>query len=206
MIFGLGNPGDQYARTRHNVGFQVVDKIRSLYPYEKRVLTAEEELFFLQRENNSGMNTEKCICLCKPQVFMNRSGIVVRSLLKYFGLPISSALILVDDFSIPLGTIRLRGKGSCGGHNGLGNIEECLGTNKYQRIRVGIGHQDGSVPVDILGFVLGTFENDEQKQVEEVVTLAASVTSDWICFGMDYCQNQYNRQTSRSAKSMCKEE
>jgi PTH1 family peptidyl-tRNA hydrolase len=137
---------------------------------------------------------------------MNHSGEVLAELLDETPVPLDSILVVVDDFALPLGRLRLRGQGSHGGHNGLRDIEFLLASAAYPRLRVGIGSPDGSPPADVLSFVLGPFLKEECNRAEESIELAASAVLDWIQSGLDYCQNYYNRLPAPAAEGQTEEE
>jgi PTH1 family peptidyl-tRNA hydrolase len=162
LIVGLGNPGAKYVNTRHNVGFQAVD-----------CLAAAGELAW---KNWAGMaevagSTGGKILLVKPQTYMNNSGAAVKSISGYFHVVPEEILVIVDDFSLPLGALRPRRSGSAGGHNGLASIADHLGTLTFPRFRLGIG----PVPphIDPADFVLGTFRADERTAVRRMFDGAA---------------------------------
>jgi len=138
LIVGLGNPGKEYARTRHNAGFLLVEHLAEGW---KLNWTVEKK--FNSRLARAGQHGQKFI-LCEPQTFMNASGEAVKAVADFFRVPPDRVLIAVDDADLPFGEIRLRGSGSSGGHHGLESIEEHLGTRDFPRLRIGIGRKDGS--------------------------------------------------------------
>ncbi|MHB2020624.1 MAG: aminoacyl-tRNA hydrolase, partial [Candidatus Xenobia bacterium] len=135
LVVGLGNPGSEYAQTRHNAGFMVVDR-----------LAREFRADSFRREARHEAEIASCmlpgcgkVWLCKPQTFMNESGRSVSSLANFYQIPPEEVLVVADDFALPLGKLRLRERGSSGGHNGLESVGEQLGTNNWPRLRIGIG-------------------------------------------------------------------
>ena len=138
LIVGLGNPGADYARTRHNAGFQVADRLaerwRSGWTYEKK----------FNARLASAQRNDRRVLLCEPQTYMNSSGAAVGLVVAFYRVPLNALLVVVDDADLPLGEIRLRPGGSSGGHHGLESIEQHLGTREYARLRVGIGRQGGA--------------------------------------------------------------
>ncbi|MBR6112937.1 MAG: aminoacyl-tRNA hydrolase, partial [Bacilli bacterium] len=133
LIVGLGNPGKEYENTRHNIGFMVIDRYISKYNY----LPYKEKFNGIYYEDN--IDGEKVILL-KPQKYMNLSGEVVISYLNYFKINVEDMLVISDDLDMPLGKIKLKLSGSCGGHNGLRNIENNIGTQNYKRLKIGISN------------------------------------------------------------------
>jgi PTH1 family peptidyl-tRNA hydrolase len=164
LIVGLGNPGGQYEATRHNVGFMVVNRIWALAGGPKPQKACDSHLVEFQR-NNIWM------AVAKPQTYMNLSGRAVEKLLRHYGLPPHRLVVICDDFQLPLGTLRMRPKGSHGGHNGLGDIIERLGTQDFPRLRIGIGP-----PLSALGqadYVLSRFSSEELPTISAAVERAA---------------------------------
>jgi len=169
LIVGLGNPGERYRRTRHNVGFMVVDALAAeagghRWYEEADALVAEVEL-------GSGD-----ALLVKPQTFMNRSGLAVAQLAEAQGAASSEVMVIVDDVAIELGTLRLRERGGHGGHNGLRSIIECLGTEDFPRLRIGV--RRGEVTGDLAEYVLAPFPEEDVLVVQEVVGSAVEAV-DW---------------------------
>src|SRR3954466_6864120 len=165
LIVGLGNPGAEYAKTRHNAGFLLVTKLAERW---KAGWTLEKKFNarVAKAERNEGR-----VLLCEPQTFMNSSGESVGLLMQFFRVPLNRVLVAVDDADLPFGEIRLRPGGSSGGHHGLESIEQHLGSREFARLRVGIGRKD-SVR-QITGHVLGKFEVSEQELLDKVLNRAA---------------------------------
>ncbi len=175
LIVGLGNPGQAYERTRHNCGFLVVQAIAS-----KRGWTWKR-FPDLQGELAQGMIEGRKVFLLKPQTFMNLSGEAVRRCVEYYKVPLESLMVVSDDVALPLGTLRVRFKGSAGGHNGLKSVEASLGTEEYPRLRVGIGENR---PQELEDYVLGCFSEEEKKQIKEGIVQTVDILELWIKQGI----------------------
>ena len=159
LVVGLGNFGKEYDNTRHNIGFRFLDAYLSgtnvIWKSKFKGLYCEKTI-----------NNEKVIFL-KPQTYMNLSGESVLLFVNYFKIKIEDILVISDDLALPIGTYRLRSQGSAGGHNGLKNIEECLKSNKYNRLRIGINSETRNL-MDQVSFVLSKFTNEEEKKLIEL--------------------------------------
>ena len=164
LIVGLGNPGERYVGTRHNLGFDVVDlAARQLMA---KIQQEQEKYQWAVSEIDS-----RTVTLAKPTTYVNRSGGAVRQLMADLEIELPQLLVVVDDFNLPLGSIRIRMAGSDGGHNGLASIEEALETTEFARIRLGTGPLTDNV--DAAEFVLSKFEPPEQEKMQEMVAKAA---------------------------------
>lgn len=186
MIVGLGNPGDKYKETKHNVGFMVVDEIaRNMGVSFKRekIFEADVAYFF--------ENGEK-IYLVKPVTFMNLSGKAVGGLLTYFNIPKESLLVIYDDLDSEIGRIRLRQKGSAGGHNGIKNIILALGDNVFDRIKVGIGRPEHRQE-KVVDYVLSNFNKMDYQAIQNAIYKAAQSAKEYAT-GADFVNlmNKYN--------------
>lgn len=171
IIVGLGNPGKQYELTRHNVGFLCVDQLQARYN-----LTFKFEASFNAMVATSNIGGEKCVFI-KPQTYMNLSGEAVGKIVKYYKGSVDDVLVIYDDMDLPLGSLRLREKGSAGGHNGIKSIIAHLGTQEFKRIRVGIsGHAD----IDAKDYVLGRFSKDEQSKLVIIKDKVVNAVEDFI--------------------------
>jgi len=184
LIVGLGNPGADYARTRHNAGFMVVERLaerwRADWTYEKKF---EARLARAER-------SERRALLCEPQTYMNASGEAVAAVAGFYRLPAARLLVVVDDADLPLGCLRLRPGGSSGGHHGLESIEQHLGTRDYARLRVGIGRQSGAR--EITGYVLGRFSSTDAARADKVLTVASDQAETWLEAGIQKAMSQFN--------------
>ena len=184
LIVGLGNPGAEYARTRHNAGFLVLDRLAERW----RARWALEKKFnarLARADRDPGR-----VLLCQPQTFMNSSGEAVGSVKEFFRVALTRLLVVVDDADLPLGHLRLRPGGSPGGHHGLESIEQRLGSRDYARLRVGIGRQNGAR--EIVGHVLGRFASTETALVDKVITVASDQAETWLEAGIQKAMNRFN--------------
>jgi PTH1 family peptidyl-tRNA hydrolase len=182
VVVGLGNPGSRYHGTRHNIGFAVVDALAEspgASRYQSRFQAEVAEL----------PEGEIKVLLVKPQTFMNLSGQAIRQLVDFYQLPVEDLLVVCDDFNLPLGRLRFRARGTHGGHNGLRDIQNHLGTTAYSRLRIGVGAPEEGEPVD---YVLGRFRPSERPLMNEALERAVQGVADWWINGIDYCMNQYN--------------
>ena len=184
VICGLGNPGDRYRTTRHNVGFRVVDLLADRWGHagDGRVRDGAAQLE-VRRPEPVGR-----VLLVKPQRYMNLSGKVLAQVLRQTEVDVGSDLLVVaDDIDLPLGRVRLRRSGSAGGHNGLRDIIEWLGTDEFARLRVGIGRAGGAAD-----HVLSTFKPDERDLAAEMVQVGADAAERWLGEGIDEAMNEFN--------------
>ena len=184
LIVGLGNPGAEYAKTRHNAGFLLVEKLAGRWKAN----------WALEKKFNARMAKaeleERRVLLCEPQTFMNSSGETVGPLIGFYRVPLKHLLVAVDDADLPFGEIRLRPGGSSGGHHGLESIEQHAGTREFARLRIGIGRKDGAR--EITDYVLGRFSAAETKLAEKVLTAAADQTEVWLKAGIQKAMSQFN--------------
>ena len=185
LIAGLGNPGREYAGTRHNIGFMLVEQLASRW----RALWVREKKFSSRLARLE--LDEKRIFLCQPQTFMNASGEAVAALRGFYRLPSARLLVVVDDADLPLGQIRLRAEGSSGGHHGLESVEQQLGTREYPRLRLGIGRREDDGR-QISHYVLGQFAAAERPAVTEVLNRAGQQVECWWSAGIKGAMNRYN--------------
>jgi PTH1 family peptidyl-tRNA hydrolase len=184
LIVGLGNPGAEYAKTRHNAGFQLVAKLAERW---KAVWSLEKK--FNARTARGEPNNSRVI-LCEPQTFMNSSGEAVGALVGFYRIPLKQLLVVVDDADLPLGELRLRPGGSSGGHHGLESIEQHLGTREFARLRIGIGRKAGTR--EITDYVLGRFSSSEAELAGKVLTAAADQAEVWLKAGIQKAMSQFN--------------
>ncbi len=182
LIAGLGNIGEKYENTRHNIGFKVADEIASRFDAEFSL----ERLAYKTSFRYAGKN----YILIKPTTFMNLSGKAIKHWLAVEKIPVSNLLVIVDDIAFPFGTIKIKPKGSHGGHNGLADIERALGTTVYPRIRFGIGNDfPYGKQID---YVLGEWTLAEQKMLPELISRAADIAIDFGKIGLENTMNKYN--------------
>jgi PTH1 family peptidyl-tRNA hydrolase len=182
LIAGLGNEGAEYIHTRHNIGFEIADALAG----EAGVTFFSDRL----ASHASFRLKGKSIHLIKPSTFMNQSGRAIQYWLSKFQIPQQNLLVLVDDIALPFGIIRIRSKGSSGGHNGLKSVEEHLNSREYARLRFGVeGNFARGRQVD---YVLGKWNEQEKKQLPEKIKTAVEAVKSFVLAGMDITMNQYN--------------
>jgi peptidyl-tRNA hydrolase, PTH1 family len=185
LIVGLGNPGADYSRMRHNAGFMVVERLADRWganwSYEKKF-----DALLARAERGS-----RRVLLCRPQTYMNASGEAVGAVKEFFRVALPRILLVVDDADLPLGRLRLRPEGSSGGHHGLESVEQHLGTREYARLRVGIGRAEGAR--QITGYVLGRFGSTEAPLVDKVLDTAVDQAETWLEAGIQKAMNQFNK-------------
>ncbi len=184
VITGLGNPGERYRLTRHNVGFRVVDLLADRWG-----LTGEGRV-----KDGAGLlevrrpELDDAVLLVKPLKFMNHAGAPLRAAVRQTDVDIGTDLLVVaDDIDLPLGRIRLRRSGSAGGHNGLRDIISTFGTNEFARLRVGVGRAG-----EVVDHVLATFKPDERELADEMVAVGADAAERWLRDGIDGAMNAFN--------------
>ena len=184
LIVGLGNPGADYKKTRHNAGFLLVEKLAAHWQTDWKN----------ERRFHARLARAECqqhpVLLCQPQTFMNASGEAVGALLKFYRLPRTRVLVAVDDADLPLGGLRLRPGGSSGGHHGLESIEQHLGSREFARLRLGIGRRDGQR--EITDYVLSRFDRAETALLEKVLDRAADQAECWLNDGIEKAMSQFN--------------
>jgi PTH1 family peptidyl-tRNA hydrolase len=184
LIVGLGNPGPEYNRTRHNVGFKVVDEIARRHGASFDTSPVDAEMAKVWNLGEGGT------LLAKPVTFMNLSGRAVGDLLRYFKLELPDLLVITDDVNLAVGRLRARMRGSEGGHNGLRNIIEQLGTNEFARLRIGVGR--GDTRRDLADHVLARFEPEEQGEIERAIARAGDAGEMFSTDGILKVMNTFN--------------
>ena len=186
LIAGLGNPTRQYEHTRHNVGFDVIDALAEKYHIS---INEKKHKALLGK----GVINGQKVILAKPQTYMNLSGESIHELVDYFKVdPKEELLVIYDDISLNPGQIRIRKKGSAGGHNGIKNIIAQLGTDTFQRIKVGVGEKPKGY--DLASYVLGHFHGEDLELMEEGYEKAISATEEILKGEIDAAMNEYNRK------------
>lgn len=184
LIVGLGNPGSEYADTRHNTGFMILDA----FAKASNIVFEDRRYGFVGEASVKGRK----LFLLKPTTYMNLSGNAVRYWMNKENIPLEHLLVIVDDLSLPLGVLRLKGNGSDGGHNGLGNIESVIGTRQYARLRVGIGNDfPKGMQVD---WVLGKYDEEDMKALAPKMETAAEIIKSFVLAGIDITMNQFNKK------------
>jgi len=184
LIVGLGNIGDEYENTRHNIGFNVLDSLAAEYglQFKNDRLAAVAELKFKGRT----------LILIKPSTYMNLSGKAVNYWMQAEKISKENILVITDDLALPFGTLRLKGKGSDGGHNGLKNIQEILNTNEYARLRFGVGNQfSKGKQVD---YVLGKWNDEEKKTLGERIKVATEIIKAFSTIGLQLTMTNFNNK------------
>lgn len=182
LIVGLGNPGKEYENTRHNVGFMIIDNFAHFHGVNI------DKLKFNGNYAEIFVNNEKVILL-KPLSYMNLSGEVVRRYVDYFNIDMDDILVISDDLALPISSYRLRLFGSCGGHNGLRNIENMLGSNKFKRFRVGISNDKR---FDTKDYVLGKFSFSEKALLDDVLPISVNILNDFCSVEFEKVMSKYN--------------
>lgn len=182
LVVGLGNPGSKYEATRHNIGFEVIERLAASGPGVKFAekfegALAESEIDFRR------------VLLLKPMTFMNLSGRSVRQVAQFYKIELADILVLCDDLSLPLGKLRIRRGGSDGGQKGLRDIATQLGSQDFSRLRLGIGERG---PMDAADFVLSRFRPTERPIIDDALILATQAVAVWVAQGIDVAMNRFN--------------
>lgn len=184
-IFGLGNPGQQYRKNRHNIGYMVVDEVARIWGLSFRrsfKLTA----FIAKKKINKEENF-----LIKPRTYMNNSGHCLKKVLANYKVLLQDILIVYDDVDLALGKIRFRLKGSCAGHRGMSSIINALGTEEVNRLRIGVGKPESG---ELSDYVLSDFSSSEQELLKDILARSALACMDWISRGPEYVMQKYNKK------------
>lgn len=182
IIAGLGNPGKEYSKTRHNVGFDVIDNIADKYNVSLNKLKFNSIYGEVNIDGNK-------IILVKPVTYMNRSGIAISEILNFYKINIENLIVVYDDIDISLGSIRIRPHGSSGTHNGMKSIIQSLGSDKFPRIRIGVGKNNR---IDLAEYVLSKFTNEERIEIDNTVEAASDASIDIIKNGIDNAMQKFN--------------
>lgn len=185
LVVGLGNPGAEYLGTRHNVGFEVVDELMHRFKVHQRGGKGD----YLIATHQIGV---KNLILAKPLTYMNNSGTAVAGLLEHYGVSLNELLVVVDDIALPLGTIRIRTKGSDGGHNGLLSIIYQINSDEFARIRCGIRQAVTPPKRETPTFVLSAFDMEERAQAEAMIARAADAVIECATAGPDRAMSRFN--------------
>lgn len=184
LIAGLGNPGKDYESTRHNAGFRFIDE----YAKSQNLTFDKEKFGGLYTQFN--YNGEKVILL-KPCKFINLSGEVIYNFMNFYKINVEDLLVIVDDMDTPAGSLKIKAKGSSGGHNGLKNIENHLKTKEYKRIKIGISNDKN---IDKINYVIGRISKEELDKINKVNVLAKDIITDYLTMPFDNLMNKYNRK------------
>ena len=183
LVVGLGNPGPEYAETRHNLGFKVIEALED-------ALGIEVKHRKFNARTGEGLVAGTKVILMKPWTFMNRSGDSVAAATGFYKLDLRDLMVVVDDRALEPGAVRIRAKGSAGGHNGLADIVEKLGTNEFPRCRVGIGQ---CLSAEAVGYVLGRPDPQDKPLLNQAILKARDAVLHWLRFGLDKTMNEFNR-------------
>mgnify|MGYP000259448945 CR=1 FL=1 len=183
LVVGLGNPGREYSKNRHNIGFMAIDYISKEFGLLSKKVQSKAIIL-------SGMYENSRFILAKPQTFMNLSGQSVASLIKFYKIPLNQLMIIHDDLDLPLGTIRIRPDGGAGGQKGLQSIIQQLGTNQFARIRLGIGRPPGQM--DPANYVLQDFTAEEKEIVIQILDRVEKAVKIWMTDGIVSAMNMTN--------------
>ena len=185
LIAGLGNPGMQYENTRHNAGFLSLDAL-----CEKTGAKLNKNKF--EALLGDVKIADKRVIVAKPQTYMNNSGRAVSAISRFYKIPAERIIIMFDDISLPVGNIRIRRKGSAGGHNGIKDIIELMGTNEIMRIKIGVGERENP-EYDLKDWVLGKMPKEQMQKFKSAVMLAADAAIEIITKGIDSAMNKYSK-------------
>ena len=192
IIAGLGNPGTEYAATRHNVGFMLADALATRWG--ATAWRTKQDVFIAEAH----LGAEK-ILLVKPLTYMNESGRAIGSLLSWYKLGASDLIVAHDDIDLPVGTIRLRKKGSAGGHNGMKSVLYHVKDENFPRVRIGVGH-----PVhdhaQVIRYVLSPFSTEEAQKIREAIEYLLPAVECIVTEGVDFAMNKYNPKKSKKTK------
>jgi peptidyl-tRNA hydrolase, PTH1 family len=193
VVVGLGNPGSRYQGTRHNVGYRVIDLLAANPRRAAAGAAAWGHVGRFQSRFQAQIAEMPAdphkVLLVKPETFMNLSGRSVREVTDFYQVPLEDLLVVCDDINLPLGRLRVRSRGTHGGHNGLRDIQSHLGSTAYPRLRIGV---DSPAEGEAVEHVLGRFRRSEQAVIDDAVARAAQAVMVWIHDGIESCMNQYN--------------
>ncbi len=183
LIAGLGNPGDKYKNNRHNIGFQIIDTYLTFFSQNKLIDKFDSEYTSINFKENK-------LHIIKPKTFMNESGIAINKCINFFKIPLENLIVIYDEMDLSPGNIKIKFGGGSAGHNGIKSIINCLGSEKFTRVRVGIGK-----PVNkekISSYVLSNFTNDELNLFNEIKTNIKYIIEDLVLEGLPFAMNKFN--------------
>ncbi len=184
LIVGLGNPGNKYEKTRHNIGFMFTDELVKKNNFN---FTLDKKL---QTKIASGIINNEKVYIIQPQTYMNLSGEAVRAVCKYYGIDVNDILVIYDDLDLPVGKVRIRPNGSSGGHRGMQNIIDMLQTKEIHRIRIGI---DGCDKDKVIDYVLGRFNKEEEIEISLIISKADLMIESYLKESFENFMNRYNK-------------
>lgn len=192
IVVGLGNPGQKYAGTRHNIGFEVLGELARRWQGGKSRTRFDAELFEIicRREK---------VLLVAPQTFMNLSGRCVQPILKFYHASLDDVLVVCDDMNLPTGQLRLRAAGTAGGQKGLADIIKMMGSDAIPRLRFGVGRPPGQM--DAADYVLGQFRRDEQEVIDVALQQAADAVETWVNDGLTSAMNRFNQPGENGSRA-----
>jgi peptidyl-tRNA hydrolase, PTH1 family len=190
LLVGLGNPGNEYATTRHNLGFFALDELARRWGISLSRRQYQSDL-------GQGQVAGQPAVLQKPRTYMNLSGRAVAPAASFLQIPAEQLVVVHDDIDLPLGRLRVKAGGGHGGHNGLRSLHECLGHGDYLRVRMGVGRPDRG---DVTGHVLGRFSSDEAVQIEELVRQAADAVEEILRHGVLLAMNHFNGSLAKAPR------
>jgi len=188
IVVGLGNPGLKYEFNRHNIGFRIVDSLARNIEIEFKKVKSYYSLI------SRGMINNHKVMLVKPQTFMNLSGRAVSKVVSYYKIPLQGLLIVYDDLNLELGQVRIRKKGSAGGHKGIESIMQYLNSEEIPRLRIGIGNPSVNFNFNCMSYVLSNYNNNEKDKIEEVIQLSTEAIKTVIEDGFEKAMRKYNRK------------
>jgi len=188
MVVGLGNPGLQYEFSRHNIGFRIIDNLAREIETEFKKVKSYDSLISRGKINNHNLR------LVKPQTYMNLSGKSVSKIVSYYRISFQDLLIVYDDLNLELGQIRIRKRGSAGGHKGVESIIQYLNSEDIPRLRIGIGKPSINSNFDYASYVLSNFNNNEKDKISEVIQLSTEAIKTVIEDGLEKAMRKYNRK------------
>ena len=183
LIAGLGNPGDKYKNNRHNIGFQIIDTYLTFFSQNKLIDKFDSEYTSINFKENK-------LHIIKPKTFMNESGIAVNKCINFFKIPLENLIVIYDEMDLSPGNIKIKFGGGSAGHNGIKSIINCLGSEKFTRVKIGIGK-----PVNkekISSYVLSNFTNDELNLFNEIKTNIKYIIEDLVLEGLPFAMNKFN--------------
>ena len=197
VIVGLGNPGREYAATRHNVGWWLIDHLADVWHFDGW----KKDRDFV---SSTGIVAGQRVRLVKPQTYMNLSGQALKNYVRRpFWSPAKDLLVVVDEVQLPVGRTRIRARGSAGGHNGLKSVEQALGTQQYPRLRIGVGPSEERKGIykDLAQFVLSPFARDERQDILALMPQLREMVETWLKDGVEKAMNLHNRPAPEDDKS-----
>ena len=199
IIIGLGNPGPNYTQNRHNIGFRVIDYLADKYNIRVAGNIARAKV-------GLGKIGEQEVILAKPKTYVNNSGLAVNTLIQKYKLAVSDVVVVHDDLDMPLGQIRVRSRGSSGGHKGLRSIIDEIGSSEFCRVKIGIGRPDvgdnwRATEDEIVSYVLSDFSQDEDRTMRDSITMAGEAVESILIQGIEITMNRYNRIKKKRTNS-----